>query len=217
MGYGDTLYKFSFESAKNSNGSSGMKYHVIAYSMDDMYTFLRQHKFDIEMAMHAITIHDKYEIHEYESNYLKPYQFKSNVRKGVFTVMTTEYIIDLMLENVTADLTHSLLLGEAIFRRDVEVFRMIADIITKLPHVHIIDFTRVDVESATLPEDKYVYDMIKLQQQYAKHIGAPTEDADYVGILDNLEHYQLNEPVSPITIEGYVSQFTEMMMDTYSY
>ena len=215
----DDIYLFQFQSVRK-NTPSGMPYKVYSNNLDDIYTFLRQHNFDITAAKEAISIHPRSEFKIIDSYTLKPYKFRSNFRKGAFTILSTEYFTDVIIENLSSDLIQTLMFGEAIFRTDIEVFKTIVDNMEKLAYGPIVDFSLIDTESTKL--DKTAFDKCKMAQTiharnkaYCAKIGCPTEDGPILEMQDSLSMDLLNNDVSPITLEGYISGFTELMLDVF--
>lgn len=218
---GDDIYVFQFQSVKKNPVSGGMPYKVYSDSLDDIYTFIRQHNFEINAAREAISIHPRSEFNIIDSYVVKPFKFRSNFRDGLFTILSTEYFTDVIIENLASDLIQTLMFGEAIFRTDIEVFKTIIDNMEKLSYGPIVDFSLIDTESTKL--DKSALDKCKIAQtirnrnkEYCTKVGCPTEDGPILEMQDSLSMDLLNNDVSPITLEGYISGFTELMLDVFN-
>lgn len=206
--------KFTFTSVKNK--SKSLSHVVLAEKMEDLQMFLAQHRFD-RVPKEAITMlpEEKYKP-SYSSQILKPYQFRSNFSKEVFTIMTCEDLVDSIIDNLASDLSKYMLFGEAIIRRDIEVFKEIGDIISDLPCAHVIDFSYVDIEPDEEPL-KNSKDIIRQTQRYLNNCGScPTEDPDVKVIWDDLCDGFLDGMVLSATVEAYISNFIEMMTDSFT-
>lgn len=211
--------KFEFSSMNNHN--KNMNYYVYASTIEDLQMFCKQHNFH-NVPSEAITIHSTHNDSIADIRLLKPFRFKSNRNDEIYTVITCEEFVDIAIENVANDLAQFMLFGEVIMRHDIGIFKMISDNVSKLPHAHIIDYILADefnifnhTDSPDMSFTKEIYDMGK---QYLKSIGAPTEDQDFRMVLqsiyDDISHEK--DEIYPITIECYVSNFTEMMIDTFN-
>ncbi len=214
------VYVFKFESSKPYT-KSGMPYKIYSESLNDIYKFIQQHNFDPLTAKDAISVHDRGEIKSLDCYTLKPHIFRSNFRKDNFTVLTTDYILDIIIENLSSDLAQTLMFGEAIFRTDIELFKTIIDLMDHIKQVRILDFAFVDTDStdltkASLDMAKLAQELIALNKRYAQHIGCPSEDGPIMAIQDNLSMDLLNKQIAPITLEGYISGFTELMLDVFT-
>lgn len=219
MSYND-IYMFQFQSVRRYS-PSGMPYKVYSENLDDINTFIRQHNFDPVAAKDAISVHPRSELNVIDSYSLKPYKFMSNFRYGEFTIMTTEYFTDIIIENLSSDLVQTLMFGESIFRTDLEVFKTIIECMDVLHHANIVDFALVDTEDTkldtlALDKCKLAQEIVNLNKQYCARVGCPTEDGPIQMIQDDLSMDMLNDDIAPITLEGYISGFTELMLDVFN-
>lgn len=219
----DYYLKFEFSSVHNT--SKNMNYYVYAETMDDLKLFTSQHGFT-NVPPESITLVKKGSNGKYDgSHVLEPYKFKSNSSDELLTVMTCWDFVEEAISNVAAELNQYMLFGEAIVRRDVEIFKVIGDIINGLDHGMVVDFLLCDY----CPDDEYADDIMKancvlyqLQKDYKKHVGRPTDDGNicltYEGLCDAIveDDDDPNKGVLPITIECYISNFTEKMMDAFT-
>lgn len=208
--------KFIFTSVKNK--SKSLNHVVLAEKMEDLQMFLAQHRFD-RVPKEAITMlpEEKFKP-SYEMCILKPYKFWSNSSKEVFTIMTCEDLLDSLVDNLASDLSRCLLFGEAIIRRDIEVFREIGDIISELSCAHVIDFSYIDLdpssESECIQSQK---DAIINTQRYLNNCGScPTEDPDIKCIWDDIWSGFYDGVVTTVTVEAYISNFIETMTDSFT-
>lgn len=197
------------------NKVKNMNYHVIAKNEEDMKLFLLQHNFT-DSPMDAITVipEDEYDQGEYRYT-LEKYLFRSNKSKELFTVMTCPDFVDFAVETTCNDLVDSLLFGEAILRRDIEIFKLIGDLIHSLPHTNIMDFSLADVDSTddTVPE--HITDILEMRKTYCNKIGCVTEDDGSYYVHQSMEFDRCDTLPQPITIESYVASFTERMVDVF--
>lgn len=217
----EDLLRFEFSSRHNSNRN--MNYYVYARTHEDLLMFLRQHNF-INVPNEAISIKSVDETSVvYGLRLLRPFNFRSNKNNQLFTVMTCDEFVNATIESVANELCQFSLFGEAIMRRDIGIFDMIASLVGDLTHVHIIDYTLADeykiFRNTDFPNEGCSADeMTSLTKSYLKHIGAPTEDGDLLTIIqslqDSIDHTDCD--VYPITLESYVANFTEMMVDAFN-
>ena len=190
-------FKFSFMSMHSEN--KNMSYHVLAETEEDLYLFLKQHGFS-DAPPESIQLFPKDKIVADLSHILKPFKFKSNKRPGIFSVMTCEAFVDDAISNLASDLNVNMLFGEAIIRRDIEVFKMIGDLVHDLPFAHVIDFVLAD----------------QMTSEYRTKICCPCEDTDYYMTYEQLYDAVTPDEIYPITLECYISNFTEMMVDVFN-
>jgi hypothetical protein len=209
-------YYFKFEFSSVHCKSKSINYYVLAKNMDDLKLFLSQHGFN-NVPPEAVKLIPRNKTGKYDENcVLEPYRFKSNSSSEIFTVMTCWRYIDEAVSKLASDLSQYMLFGEAIVRRDVEIFKTIGDLIQNLGVAHVIDFSLCDVDNTndSILSNREIRDMHK---KYCQRVGAPTEDTDVVLTYERLFDSVDNEhdDVLPITIECYISNFTEMMMDVF--
>lgn len=206
----DYYFKFEFTSIHNTN--KNMNYYVLAENMDDLKLFLLQHNFhDVPPEAVQVVPRD----YNSGSHVLESYRFKSNSSSEIFSVMTCWLFIEETVQNLSMDLNQYMLFGEAIIRRDIEVFKVIGDLLSGMDHIHIIDYIAADIESTDTPETS-AKEITEMRKEYCRKIGSPTEDTDmyitYESIFDAMDRH---DGVLPITIECYIGNFTEMMMDAF--
>lgn len=212
--------RFDFQSARPN---SSMKYYVLAKSIDDMNRFLSQHGFN--------DVHESLKIHDMRKgrssdvfHVLQPYKFMSNHKPGVFEVMTCSDFVEHAIDNTANDLSDYSLFGEAILRQDIEFLKMIGELIVKLPHGFVIDYTLADeslLYKSFEEEGSSKGDIVEDIIEYRKRICSPSEDPGSRAVQQSLhdavpDMSNDNNGIYPITIEAYVSSFTELMMDCYN-
>lgn len=211
-------YYFKFEFSSIHNKIKSINYYVLAETMDDLRLFMAQHGFK-DAPPESIELLPKNNMGKYSHNcLLEEYKFKSNNSDEVFSVMTCWTFINDTVNRISNDLNEYMLFGEAIIRRDVEIFKVIGDLVSGLDFGHVIDFMLCDYkpedETDEIVSDQLLY---QLQKEYMKHIGKPTEDVNvtktYEDLFNSVDDDEDN--IMPVTIECYISNFTEMMMDVF--
>lgn len=204
------LLRFEFSSIHNTNPN--VNYHVFAENMDILNIFLKQHNFtDVNKC--SITVVENTLDPCDEGFILRPFTFKSNSNNTTYTIITCDHFVTQAIELLADDLNKSMIFGEAIFRQDIEIFKLISDCLKGLSHVHIIDFSLCDVDETELG-DTTIKDLMDLNQKYMNAICSPAEDPDYYLTLQSITN-DLDSNVMPITIECYVEHFASMMVDTF--
>lgn len=211
-----------FEFSSMNNRVKNMNYYVYSESIRDLQIFFRQHNFR-NVPQEAVTIYPSTGRNSIiDLRLLKPFKFKSNKTNEIYTVMTCDEFVNIAMENVANEIAQFSLFGEAIMRRDIDIFKIIGDNISKLPHAHITDYVLADeytiFRNTDSPDDSFDKDIRDLDKNYLKRIGAPTEDQDSRMVLESL-HDAVDhsaDDIYPITLECYVSNFTEMMVDAFN-
>lgn len=211
-----TEYYFKFEFTSIHNNIKNMNYYVLSENIEDIKLFLLQHNFT-NVPQEAITLIEKSKTGKYDgNNILEPYRFRSNKSTEVFTVMTCWKFVEEAVSNLSADLNQFMLFGESIIRRDVEIFKLIGDLVNDIDHAHVVDFSLCDpddIDEAILNGK----DIMELHGKYKQIIGAPTEDSDMVMTYESLfESINDDDMILPITIECYINNFMEMMIDVFN-
>lgn len=208
--------RFDFSPVKQK---TSMHYYVLAESLDEMHMFLNQHGFhnvDSSLVFYPI---EKYKSTD-STHVLHEYRFMSNHKPGVFTVMTCENFITHAIETTANDLSDASLFGEAILRTDIEIFKVISSLINRLSHGHVIDIQIADESVLYNMENEDKIDRWELMESYCNRIGAPTEDVSSRVILeeiyDAVPDLTSDNGIYPITVEAYVSSFTELMIDCFN-
>ena len=213
----DGYYRFEFTS---SSSRSSMKYYVLSNNMDDMNMFLSQHGFrDVNDSITIISP-EQYKTKD-ATHVLSIHSFASNKDHAIYHVMTCEDFVTRALENVANDLSDHSIFGEAILRSDIEFIKMAVKDLGKLRHAFIMDFRLADESLLFNHEenDGYKGTMMEMITEYKNRIGAPTEDTGSQAILQSLYDASPDADTNciyPITVEAYVSTFTELMVDCYA-
>ena len=211
-------FKFTFTSGSSR---SSMKYYVLSESMDDMNLFLKQHGFHNANEAIQILPEEQFKSADY-SRILRICKFKSNHKPETFYLMTTEDLVSRAFENISNDLSDHSIFGEAILRTDVEFLKIIGSLIGKLEHGFVMDFNLADESmlfNSLENDNQYKNQIMSMIEEYKNRIGAPTEDVGSQTILQSLYDSCPDRDtgcIYPITIECYVSTFTELMVDCYN-
>lgn len=210
----DSIFKFEFESIKMKG--TNLKYTVYSYSREYMNMFLKQHGFSIENSYVQCIPIEKFD--EETELILKPFKFKSNTSDEIFDIITTPQFIYDAIDMTCSELSESLLFGPAALRSDIEIFKMINDLINELPHVYVMENMLIDGDSGEVLNISHHDEIMNL---YNAHGVCEMSDELYEAIDDTFIYESMHcssvdEDVQPITIEGYVSYFTSMLVDTYA-
>ena len=205
MEVNDVIFRFQFRS-KAANASY-LTYTVYSYKREDMLLFLKQHNFDLNH-VHVDILEIAGEDFN-ENDILQPYLFGTNSSEDVYTIMSTISIVDDCILNTAQTLANTLLFGPPIIRTDIELFRVINDLINELPHVYILDHTLIDETNDSMYSPDH--------SKYIKSWDGETPDpGDDVYVIESLYNCSILQEIQPITMEGYVSNFTSMMVDEYN-
>jgi len=191
-----------------------MVYDVYAETENDLKLFLVQHNFtDVDPC--AVQIIPTTECRDVSNDLLKIHKFKSNHSNDIMSVMTSDFFVNMAVDDAGNDLTFTLIFGEAILRRDIEIFGLIGDIIYNIPHAHIADFVYADVDESN-SNTQSIKDITDMRLEYLNHVCAPCEDGCAYLTHESLHDSIVDGQVYPITIERYISTFTSLLLDEYN-
>lgn len=190
--------------------------HIYSHTKEDMMLFMQQHGFDIQYAdVQYVYDNDS----ETNSSYttLKLYHFKSNKCDTVYHIMTCEYFIQQALSNVASHISDACVFGQGIFRDDVEIIKLVQDLLDKLPHVEILDYGFIDgdwvVENCMDADIDLSWESIKKCRLFDEDGEPNYEMFDNSSIYDSFVTKGPDE-IQDITIEAYVRSFTEFLIST---
>lgn len=208
------VLKFEFSSVRNKR--KNMNYKVMTDRIDYMTLFARQHGFN-DIPPEAIKVLTKPDNWIDDLDWLVPYKFRSNTIQGDYTIISTPRFVDSAIESIAGEISQSTLFGESIMRRDIELFKVIGDLVNKLEFAHVTDFVIADDETVRQLEENCLInrDIAEMEKRYRSHLNHPSEDVDASMILQDLYDAVTKQEYMPITIEGYISNFTEMMVDCF--
>lgn len=215
----DNRYMFKFEFSSCHNKIKNMNYDVYAESEEDMKMFLTQHNFT-DAPLDSITVIPKEECDNInDAHILKTFLFKSNRTNEIYHVITCDWFVDFAVETTCNELRDSLIFGEAIIRRDIEIFKLIGDLVSSLPHVNIMDFALADIQSSTdnILIDHFI-EMNNMKKEYSCKCldDLDSTDSAIYYVHESMEYSRCDDQVQPITLEAYVSAFTETMFDAFN-
>lgn len=214
MGY---LYRFEFSSCFNK--MKNMNYVVYADNEELMCKFLLQHNFTDSPA-DAITVLSEDDKDFDDMNMLKEYHFKSYKDGNVYSVISSEFFVSQAIESVCYSLNDTTLFGECIIRRDIEIFKLIGDIISDLKHINILDFALINDDSTgNTTIDSFVDQTNLLKTYRCNNLDLYFENDDSILYLpfESMTMNRYDGCVEPITLESYVSSFADQMIDSFAH
>lgn len=204
------IYEFVFISLS----SEGMKHRVYSTDKNMIDLFAKQHGFDVNNIQ--VNILPRYCMDDNAINddcFLKIFQFKSNSSDQIYHVASSDQILRRIIDNVAQDLTNTLTFGPLILRNDVEFINLITELVSTLSCGYIMDFLIVDDNWTEENRWKFIENS---REGFA--------DSYYEGIInfseservfDILHDKSIESLPQPITIEAYVRNFTELLIDKY--
>ena len=211
-------YIFRFEFSSCYNKIKNMNYEVYAENEKDLQMFLMQHNFT-DSPMDSVTVLPRTEIDRInDGRILKEFLFKSNKTNQIYKVITCDDFVDYAIANTCNELSGALIFGEAIIRRDIEIFKLIGDLVVTLPHVNIMDFALADIQSTGNNSIDSFSEICQLTRTYhCKNLDIDdfSESALYYP-HESMEYSRCDGEVQPITLEAYVESFTEKMVDSFN-
>ncbi len=177
--------------------------------LDMIKLFLQQHGFDKTQTM-IESIPDTYGEKDFNGNYLKYYNLKSNEDNQVHSIVTSDNLYDLALDYVINEMNQYLLFGEVILRDDIQIINIIKDLLLNIPFTNIIDYELIDrdlVDTCTAynkyHSDEYVDEFHESNMSTYKCVN------NIMG--DQLIAAFLKDGVSTITLEAYVKSFVSII------
>lgn len=187
----NSLFKFSFKTVYGSNED------VFSIDRHNMDLFLVQHMFNPNLAdVKLINDDSKY----LTSHILQPINFCSNKANKIYRIMTTDSINCTIIHNIAFDISDTLNMGKEIYYNNskVELYDIIKKLINAIPYASLI-----------YDEDNY--------PAYSSYIldGEKYEESYDLFIINQLMSSTNEKNVMPITLEGYVSGFTDIILNRY--
>lgn len=173
---------------------------VYTTDRDLMTLFLQQHGFDPNTA--NVKIIDD-EIDEDDPYMLHIWRMGSRKRDRIYNVATTSNIIENVVLSVGLELSEAMTLGAISFRGDIQVFERIGNLISMLDYVYQMDGFAADAGGYDVC-DKETYSN---GYPYYEEIAINHDDSFLYDALISDSHP--SKDVQPITIESYVSFFTD--------
>lgn len=211
------IFDFGFCSQYNNANHKIFEYHVYSTSMDDIKIFLNQHSFPSYCTdfVKVVTL-DDVGVSEYNISQLRHYLFRSNKHPGEnYDIVTSYKFIQEAIEHVGQLLSDSLTFGTPAVRTEIEIFKIINDLVDQLPHATVLDHTLIDGDSGQAYSndwERYLSKFAKVTNidEYTLQYSVNT-DMIIESILDDSE--MTTYEIQPITLESYVKYFTIMMVD----
>ena len=204
----DVVFRFRFSPKSVKDNFYDYAYRVYAFKREDMDLFLKQHGFDTRLVhIECIPIN---EFDDDDDHFLKSFKFRSNTSAEIYNIMTTDHFIKDAIDYTCAQLSDTLVFGPPIVRNDIEIIRLINDLMFSIPHAFILDHTLTDGFTGE-PYSKDWEKYIKFYNPYQS-----LEDMDDSYIYESIHNNSIDDLVQPITIEAYVSNFTQMILDSFN-
>ena len=181
-------------------------FKVYSHTQQDMMLFFKQHNINLQNVNveYVDTIKDSQEQHV-----LKLYKFRSNKSPELFRIMTSEYIIQYALQLAGDHLSDACVFGAAIFRDDIEFIKRIVDLLGKLPHVSIIDYTLLD----DINIFGYDWNCVKSDKLFEYDFAPNLSEIDTQDIYASLYETSGVDLIQPVTVEAYVRAFAELVIN----
>lgn len=184
------------------------KLRYVAYSNNehDMNMFIKQHC----LTPNNVTIVNVDSENDVAFNIIKEFKFKSNQNNQLFTIYTTDSLVNQAATIVAEKLSDATLFGPPIERQDIELMRMIDELVHDLDYVFILDFNLMN------DDDEYIY------SDWEKHVKCLGNPTDYVYGGEQFDSYIFDrllddvsntESIMPITLEAYVNNFVDILTD----
>lgn len=192
------LFRFQFTSMANNKNQI---YTVYADNDSVLKLFLNQHNFS--NYDHCIE-YGNFNINRTPEALIEPFKFRSNKFKGTVTVMTTCDFVTNAISDVGTELSSTLVFGTPALRGEIEIFKLISDLIDKLPYAYIID-------QYILNDDEY-YSYIESNKRddFDNDYLSFTFDED--SLCESLICASATDDIQPITLEAYVEYFTSILL-----
>ena len=213
-----TIMRFRFRSP---NMKESLAHYVLTQDPEKMKMFLIQHNFDPTAAVIEYLPSEKHESDE--SCMLDTFMLKSNYSDKTYKIVSTEEMMWHCSEEIASIMSSSLVLGPAIIREEIPIFDIIADLISQLDHVYVLDKTICDPNTKKPYADKYeqicaVEDVSYVHPEHDKiwmqAYGEPASYDDSSIYESFAESCEKDRPM-PFTLEMYVSYFAGLLTDSY--
>lgn len=206
-----SLFLFRFDTIKkNSTG-------ITVYTNNPRYMdiFLRQH--DLYAFKNHVAVLNDNQISDIDPDKLmyrlRPYKIKSNKDNQILTLISTQDLMTDVLESTCIELGATESFGSAITRMDIEVIKMVNELIMDLEYGLIFEYAEMDpitdddVDYGNLPER-----MSELFRYQKGTIGVA-----YSKMYERFVEADKDDTLLPFTLEAYVSEFRELVfMEGYN-
>ena len=199
--------RFSPYYTKNPDRGGMHCYRVYTSDLGLMKLFLQQHKFDPEQTVienvpyEVIQNEDK----QQEDHWLSIQKIGSNIDHKIHEIATTTHLLTLACDYATNELTQCLVMGDAILRKDIQLIKLVSDILESLPMTEIVEHLLMDTQSV---DDMSWMIVSKTLEDFAEE---PSDVGPHVHINELLcEEWEKSDMV-PITLEAYVKSFVQII------
>lgn len=212
----NVIFRFQFSPRKTK--SEDFSYKVYSDDKNKMNTFLSQHNFDPSyvhidcIPTYSIPQSEWTKMEEYM---LTEFKFKSNMSPELYNIMTTRWLVSNAIDLTCSELSECLLMGPPSIRHDIEIFKIINDLINKLPHVFIMDQTLIDGDSGNYDNDEYENRYMNRNAHHLYDGFMMAEACEDSLIYESMYNESFDEEIQPITIESYVNGFTSLLFDKF--
>lgn len=216
----EVYYKFSFTSFNDihnphsniSNDSS--MYSVLTNDIKKMQIFFKQHCFDDD-CINYISIADAGDLDC--NNELIEFKAKSNSSNDSFSILSTQEIVDVVLENVAQDYVTRIAFGYGILRIDIPIIELVHSLLYKVPHMFILEDELVDNnvdsmnrfgetdESDNSPNDSYDDQLQVICESMYQF------NQNHIYVCESMLDLGNKVSLLPYTIEAYSKYFTFLM------
>lgn len=188
---------------------------VYSNKLEEIHMFLKQHNFDENQTFIENIPTDVAEEDDLEEHTLELYLMQSNEDGSLHQIYSTRRFIDLAVNYTAQRLNDTLILGECIFRQDIEVIKLITESLESIPCTEIADFNAANDQSVDDCEwmivSKNGMDLLRDEEA-----NGPSNDVtDFTKIWESISRNIMPDAPLPITIEAYVESFVQIIMKNY--
>lgn len=177
--------------------------------LDMIKLFLQQHGFDKTQTT-IESIPETYGEKDFNGNYLKYYNLKSNEDKQVHSIVTSDNLYDLALDYVVNELNQYLLLGEVILRDDIQIINIIKNLLSEIPFTNIIDYELIDHD---LDDTRAAYNRYHSDEYVGEFHESNMSTFKCANNImgDQLIAASSKDGIAVITLEAYVKSFVSII------
>lgn len=195
----DKIFKFSFVCVNSIYNNTISVYSPYREYID---IFLNQHTFDVDNAVVECIDYSK----QIDSNQmLSPFKFKSNILPEIYTIISTNEIIETCILDISHELNNKLYFGQSFryYVDKIELFNVISDLVNQISFAKLVEsLDSYDIGYYNFNEAYY--------DSLDSYINNPNEAELFRKVSANYKTDILN-----ITLEGYVTAFTSIIISRY--
>ena len=188
---------------------------VYSNKLEEIHMFLKQHNFDENQTFIENIPTDVAEEDDLEEHTLELYLMQSNEDGSLHQIYSTRRFIDLAVNYTAQRLNDTLILGECIFRQDIEVIKLITESLESIPCTEIADFNAANDQSVDDCEWMIVAKSGMDLLRYEEANGPSNDVTDSTKIWESISRNIMPDAPLPITIEAYVESFVQIIMKNY--